>query len=335
MRSHIESEIAGTTVWHSTYIDTRASGQVAWDIEPPSASGFPGLYTNDEISIQSGLWDILDPANEAWDLSFEVPGGLSGEEAVWNVYRPFQGLPGRYQITVEHFWEQWFALGYGNTNAMAAIFIDNLQMDFEADVFENDNSSASANVVAADGTKTRHTFYPANDQDWLTFSVVSGKQYTVATSDLVNGADTVVTVYAQDTSTILISNDNRNSTSRESLAVFTPDYTGSVFVKVTQNSSRTYARFGGYKISVVAGDGTVDPPPVSGDSGGGGGCFISTAAFGNMASGSVETLTGFRDGPAFTAGTGSMLVALYCSFSPAIAEEISDSASAVLRRMLK
>ncbi|MFA4986614.1 MAG: CFI-box-CTERM domain-containing protein, partial [Candidatus Brocadiia bacterium] len=61
--------------------------------------------------------------------------------------------------------------------------------------------------------------------------------------------------------------------------------------------------------------------------GGGGGCFIATAAFGSYGSDSVRALTSVRDSSLAGSGFGSGLVSLYYSVSPMIANDIASSNS--------
>lgn len=334
--SEIETWIAGAVVYDSVYVDTRASGAASWNIEPPSAAGFPGMYDNDEISIQSGLWDIYDPANESWDIAFTFTGGKDGRTAVWEVYRSLKTLPQSTQVTFEDFWSQWFALGFANKAAMDSIFLGKLGIDLYPDAFENNDTAGTATQLTIGDPAIYNTFAPAGDQDWFKFNVESGKSYSVATSDLINGADTMLTVYNSTVTSTIGTNDNRSSTTRESLVQFTATYTGPVYVKVTQVTSRTYAQLGGYKIAVILGSGTVDPPDPTDSGGGSGGCFIATAAFGAISQSSVIGLTMFRDSSLDGAVVGGSLVGLYYAASPSVASAIVDSpaARATIRSLL-
>ncbi len=330
MVSKIESWIAGEQRYVSVYVDTRVTGAVSWDIEPPAAAGFPGRYDNDEIAVQSGLWDIYDPPNESWDHAFTFAPTTDAEKAVWTVYRSFRALPSSAVITFETFWEQWFALGFGNRDSMDAVFVDHLGIDLYPDAFENDDAPGTATAVTPGDGSTLHTFSPAGDEDWFSFTVVRGDSYSVATMDLVNGADTVVTVYDAVLSDVLGQNDNEDESTLSSLVTFVAPYSGTVYVKVTQNGTRTYAELGGYKIAVSATSGEPEPEPSEGGGGGGGGCFIATAAFGSMACAAVESLTGWRDAALVSSRTGGGLLRLYYLASPAPALSLKRSPALAL-----
>ncbi|MFA4985876.1 MAG: CFI-box-CTERM domain-containing protein, partial [Candidatus Brocadiia bacterium] len=68
--------------------------------------------------------------------------------------------------------------------------------------------------------------------------------------------------------------------------------------------------------------------------GGGGGCFIATAAFGSLSAESVEVLCYARDAQVTSSSVGSDSVALYYAVSPYIAVETSDTVRAMIRSLL-
>ncbi|MDZ7814458.1 MAG: CFI-box-CTERM domain-containing protein [Planctomycetota bacterium] len=338
MNTYTERELTGNPLlYRSVYIDTRVSGATHWDIEPPAAIGFPGLHANDEIAVQSALWDIFDPDNETWDSAFSFSGGKTGEDAVWDVYRSLQTLPSNNQITVEDFWFQWFDLGYGNAVTMDSIFNFHLDMRFYEDAFEDNDRRLDSTPLTDDGTTLNATFFPEDDEDWYSLAVIHDMQYTVSTSELVNGADTVVTVYNRTGDTVYGTNDNRHASTRESRVTFTPPYDQTVYIKVVQTPSRTYAELGGYKISAVE-DGSGepgDPAPGDGDGGGGGGgCFVATAAFGTMGAQNVRTLCSVRDNSLASSATGADITAYYYYVSPDIAEEMTSPIRALVRTFI-
>jgi hypothetical protein len=82
------------------------------------------------------------------------------------------------------------------------------------------------------------------------------------------------------------------------------------------------------KITVTStGDGGVVVPTR-----GGGGCFVATAAFGSMSADTVSSLCAVRDSSVAASSSGSSLVALYYSVSPATAAHTASSVRALVRR---
>lgn len=76
--------------------------------------------------------------------------------------------------------------------------------------------------------------------------------------------------------------------------------------------------------------------PYSSSDGGGGGCFIATAAFGSGMADKVVLLKDFRDRFLLTNGPGTSFVKLYYQYSPPVARFIAqhDSLRAVVRILL-
>ncbi|MDZ7814905.1 MAG: CFI-box-CTERM domain-containing protein [Planctomycetota bacterium] len=68
--------------------------------------------------------------------------------------------------------------------------------------------------------------------------------------------------------------------------------------------------------------------------GGGGGCFIATAAFGTYGATAVESLCAVRDTNLAVSLEGSELVSLYYAVSPAVATELGGTTSALIRALL-
>jgi hypothetical protein len=83
-------------------------------------------------------------------------------------------------------------------------------------------------------------------------------------------------------------------------------------------------------------EGPIVPDNTSLSSGGGGGCFIATAAFGVYASTDVVALTSVRDALLTSTDSGSSLVALYYAVSPVTASKLanSDALRAFIRELL-
>jgi len=63
-------------------------------------------------------------------------------------------------------------------------------------------------AILTDGNFYRDDFDRANDNDWYTFQARAGTTYSIRTTDLGSRADTVLSLYAADCSSLLAQNDD-------------------------------------------------------------------------------------------------------------------------------
>jgi len=305
------------------------------DYQVPKVYGMSGLDlsgSDDEIAVAATLLDIFDTDAEAHDGNFSFSGGLTQKAAIWDVVDI--DLPSAQKISIEDFWDGWFGafttIDFDNRATMDAI-ADYHGIEFFPDSFEDDGSKNKAVSVKTDGTKYHHTFYfdsasnghGKNDEDWSQFTVEAGTDYTIETLNLANAADTVMTLYDTDGSTVLDTNDDFGGTLR-SLIVFTTTEAGTLFVKVIPYAGQV-PEYGAYdfKISIGSSGGG------SGDSGGGsngnGLCFIASAAYGSPLARSVQTLRAFRAQHLYPVDCGREMAATYHALAPSLAGRLEDS----------
>lgn len=252
----------------SIYVDTNGSSAsggalVAFNIEDFSSATHSSLsslaiYATNEVSVSSVLWDLTDaPGADDDTLSL-------AEGEIWEIQDDYiGGLSSATVITLEDFWDGWFSTTYnnGNASALATIFTGR-SIHYSADAQETNDTFGQAVEKTPDGSLTAGTLYksisasppdPAtnaiNDPDWFKFTAVSGDIYTIDTTTLLNGADTVLTLYGTDGSTVLSSNDNRSGGTFESRITWTATASGTFFVKVTPTSGNSSA-YGGYSIKI-------------------------------------------------------------------------------------
>ncbi len=176
------------------YIDTTATGAgIAIDMDnPDNAYGIDPVYfsyASSEIAVAKILLDL---------------DRVYGVGDVWSVFADFQAHKPELPSTsnLELFWDRWHSLGATASEGIDSYFIDRL-IYYSPDGMEPDNDFASAVTVS---TEPR-TLYASGDADYVRIDVLSGHQYTVTTSNMKNGADTLLSVY-DDSLSLTCSNDN-------------------------------------------------------------------------------------------------------------------------------
>ncbi|MEZ4680383.1 MAG: CARDB domain-containing protein [Caldilineaceae bacterium] len=97
---------------------------------------------------------------------------------------------------------------------------------------EEDDNSQQAKSVGVGETARSHNFCPASDADWIKFSATAGKTYVLRTADLAFAADTVLTLYHTDGTTVITENDDYGYVSASRI-VWTPDTTGDYYARIT------------------------------------------------------------------------------------------------------
>ncbi|MEK7280299.1 MAG: hypothetical protein AAB090_06600 [Nitrospirota bacterium] len=185
----------------SSQTDTVLSTASSFEIEGPSPLASSTIYTTSEVSVATVLWDIFDSANEAFDgLSLNI-------NPIWDVMNVY--LPSAASVSIEDFWDGWFARGHGSQTEMINISSDR-KMELLSDGFETDDAPNPARKMA-EGSTEHHTLYPAGDKDIVAFDVVLSQSYTIETLNLSNGADTLIEILRSDGVTLIESNDNSSN----------------------------------------------------------------------------------------------------------------------------
>jgi hypothetical protein len=218
------------------YIDTTGgSGNgnllFSYEIQTPSYSSL-ATGSDNELSVSSVLWNIF------------LSAGFSG---VWDVSRNY--LPSAAEVSLEDFWDGWFARGHSSALNPSSIFSARA-VEYSSDSYESDNNSSQANAATL-GTSYHHTYYPSGDEDWISFSAVSGTTYTIETLSLTNGADTHLFLYSTNGATLITSNDDRSLTDKSSLITWTATASGTYYVRSKAYSdSGAISTYGSYNLRV-------------------------------------------------------------------------------------
>ncbi|MBI5046845.1 S8 family serine peptidase, partial [Candidatus Micrarchaeota archaeon] len=122
-------------------------------------------------------------------------------------------------------------------------------LTFALDAYEPDGSASNATVIPVNGTIQFHTIAPAADIDWYVFNATVGSKYLIRTSNLSGGADTVLSVYKNDSTTLIgYSDDVSLSVDVSSAFLFVPTANGTYYITVNDFSSSTNGA--NYSISV-------------------------------------------------------------------------------------
>lgn len=105
------------------------------------------------------------------------------------------------------------------------------------DAFESDQAYWTAPLIS-EGQTQQHNFDRIGDQDWIKFNAVAGKTYPIHTFNLGEYADTVLSLYAPDGTTLLASNDDYGGKFASQI-VWTAPADGTYYVLVKQWNPNT------------------------------------------------------------------------------------------------
>ncbi len=100
------------------------------------------------LAVAAALWDITDgPASDDASPAFDDDPLQRPIEDVWSVLTVVLRNLANAPVTVERFWDGWFAQGKGAPAEIANIFVALNGIELGADAQERDNSTAEAPVV--------------------------------------------------------------------------------------------------------------------------------------------------------------------------------------------
>jgi hypothetical protein len=108
-------------------------------------------------------------------------------------------------------------------------------------------------AILTDGNFYRDDFDRANDNDWYTFQAQAGMTYSVRTTDLGSRADTVLSLYAADCSSLLAQNDDcvsGNPLSGSCIEGWLASVDGAVCVQVRHYNWTVYGTGTAYTLGV-------------------------------------------------------------------------------------
>lgn len=207
------SAVRGTPL----YVDTLPIGTLlSFDVEEysPAPLNTLALYTTSEIAVAGVLWDLLDPI----DSNENDPIALGFEE-IWQTTMTF---PPSSSATMETFWLQF--KDKPSTTAFVSEF-QTIMIERAIELFPIDTEVALLSDIAQ-----HHTLYlsgnapaPEGDEDILPFTVNNGLRYTIKTSNLTNGADTLLAIKEENGTLVKAENDNSSGLNFSNCSSDCPD----------------------------------------------------------------------------------------------------------------
>ncbi|MGD9495441.1 MAG: S8 family serine peptidase [Armatimonadota bacterium] len=127
--------------------------------------------------------------------------------------------------------------------------------DPAGDAYEPDDTPAEATPIATDGTRQQHTIHVGGDSDWVSFSAAADHRYRIET--FVGSADTYLTLYAADGTSVLGYNDDREASDDSSEILWTAPAAGTYYAMVRHYDARSGT--GDYELAVTDLHGTIGP----------------------------------------------------------------------------
>jgi hypothetical protein len=125
---------------------------------------------------------------------------------------------------------------------------------FEAD--RGDNGPQAAAPITLNGLPQLHNFCPSGDQDWVQFAAThAGMTFTIQTSNLALGTDTILKLFAPDRTSQLAANDDVGA-GGQSLITFTAPAAGVYYVQVVPFNTNQFGTNLSYQLSASS-----SPPP--------------------------------------------------------------------------
>ena len=253
----------------STYVRTTGLAgpgnlQFSFDIE--TQLPFVCAGATSETAVYAALWDIGDgPA---------APDGSPGTDEIWDQLQNFDQdywevftgyLPGAADISLEDFWDGWFAppITNGMHSELVAIF-QHLGIEFVTDAFEPNDSVGDAALLVP-GPSISHLTYFADvdldlvgepDVDYFRFIAEPGETYTIETFNLVGDANTSLELLEGDGTTLIASNDDRAAGDSSSLISYPATQGGPLYIRSAHSSG--FGIYGSYDLRIAVSAGGTD-----------------------------------------------------------------------------
>jgi len=229
-----------------------------------------------ELNVAMLLWDLADGSatpdttpgvDDAHDsLSLD-------DHEIWEVMTG--QLPGSLNVSMEVFWDGWFAPPVQNGNRVEMMAIgEEIGVEYFEDIHEENNSPASAAHVLTNGFPVHSTFFRdpeqdgegAADVDLFSFNALGSSEYVLETKNLLGDGNTFLRLFDSDGTTLLALNDNRASGDDSSRLVWIAPHAGTFFAQVSHAPDAGI--YGSYDLTILGVSptpaGSSEEPPPSG-----------------------------------------------------------------------
>ena len=240
------------------YVDTAGGSASYFDFGSPAGSY---VYASNEAAVARIMIGLRS--------NFSM-------QDIWDVMTSNYLKTATMPVNLEIFWDAWSSLGKAD---ITPIFAERL-IAYSADAYEaaGDNTPNPSRKAVLGSTET-HTLYGSADTDYVAFDVLAGQKYTITTTALKNGADTVIRIIEPVLLAAVSSNDNTSGANYAvspfvpsiydpntgeyhenradilgSTAGFTATASGTYYVEVKSSPGRPLSagKYGGYSLTLTS-----------------------------------------------------------------------------------
>ncbi len=197
-----------------------------------------------EITVNGVLWDMLDGADTPDDTPGIDDDPMNADLAdMWDVILNYMRYMS-YPITLEEYWDGWFARGLGMEPEMIEVW-GYWDMEYYPDDLEPDNNIATASSMTLADRYQHHTFYPMNDEDWTQLPIIENATLRVQARNIIPETVPEITIYDSDGVTEIGS----NSDNVVNPIIFTPTGPGPYYAKSMQKDDyQVYTDYGNFDL---------------------------------------------------------------------------------------
>ncbi len=123
--------------------------------------------------------------------------------------------------------------GRAGTDTGYALRVDGQTPACTADAYEPDGDPTTAKAITVGAAPQAHSFCAAGDAaDWLKFAAAQGQGYRIETSALEPNSDTVLSLYDQDSISLLLADDDGGAEPRASRLEWSAPASGTYYLRV-------------------------------------------------------------------------------------------------------